>query len=56
MLFPAILVLDELWAMAPFLLIERIGFGAAFAATAGLLYVPFSERSLMRLAYPAAES
>jgi cholera toxin transcriptional activator len=52
LLFPAILVLDELWAMAPFLLMEKIGFGAAFAATAGLLYVPFSERSLMRLAYP----
>jgi len=50
-LFPAILVLDELWAVAPFLLAEKIGFGAAFAATAGLLYLPFSERSLMRLAY-----
>ena len=51
-LFPAILVLDELWAVAPFLLAEHIGFGAAFAATAGLLYLPFSERSLVRLAYP----
>jgi hypothetical protein len=51
-LFPAILVLDELWAVAPFLLAEKIGFGAAFAATAGLLYLPFSERSLVRLAYP----
>jgi DNA-binding winged helix-turn-helix (wHTH) protein len=51
-LFPAILVLDELWAIAPFLLAERIGFGPAFAATAGLLYLPFSERSLVRMAYP----
>ncbi len=51
-LFPAILILDELWAVAPFLLAEKIGFGAAFAATAGLLYLPFSERSLVRLAYP----
>jgi len=51
-LFPAILLLDELWAIAPFLLAERIGFGPAFAATAGLLYLPFSERSLVRLAYP----
>jgi DNA-binding winged helix-turn-helix (wHTH) protein len=50
-LFPAILVLDELWAVAPFLLAEKIGFGAAFAATAGLLYLPFSERSLVRMAY-----
>ena len=54
-LFPAILVLDELWAIAPFLLAEKIGFGAAFAATAALLYLPFSERSLVRLAYPSRE-
>jgi cholera toxin transcriptional activator len=51
-LFPAIVALDGLWAIAPFLLMEKIGFGAAFAATAGLLYLPFSERSLVRLAYP----
>jgi cholera toxin transcriptional activator len=51
-MFPAILALDQLWAVAPFLLAENIGFGAAFAATAALLYVPFSERTLMRLAYP----
>jgi DNA-binding winged helix-turn-helix (wHTH) protein len=51
-IFPLILVLDQLWAVAPFLLAEKIGFGAAFAATAALLYVPFSERTLLRLAYP----
>jgi cholera toxin transcriptional activator len=51
-LFPALLLLDELWAVAPFLLAEKIGFGPAFAATAGLLYLPFSERSLVRMAYP----
>ncbi len=51
-LFPAILALDQLWAVAPFLLAEKIGFGAAFAATAALLYLPFSERSLVRMAYP----
>ena len=54
-LFPAILALDELWAIAPFLLAEKIGFGGAFAATAGLLYLPFSERSLVRLAYSRRE-
>jgi len=54
-LFPAILVLDELWAIGPFLLAERIGFGPAFAATAGLLYLPFSERSLVRMAYTEKE-
>jgi cholera toxin transcriptional activator len=51
-MFPVILTLDQLWAVAPFLLAEKIGFGAAFAATAALLYVPFSERTLVRLAYP----
>jgi cholera toxin transcriptional activator len=50
-MFPLILALDQLWAVAPFLLIEKIGLGAAFAASAGLLYVPFSERTLIRLAY-----
>ncbi|MGO9404871.1 MAG: winged helix-turn-helix domain-containing protein [Terriglobales bacterium] len=51
-LFPFVLVLDQLWAIAPFLLLPQIGVGLAFAATAGLLYVPFSERTLVRLAYP----
>jgi cholera toxin transcriptional activator len=50
-IFPAILALDQLWAMAPFLLIPQIGLGAAFAACAALLYVPFSEQTLVRLAY-----
>ena len=51
-LFPMILGLDQLWAIAPFLMTGKIGFGAAFAAAAALLYVPFSERTLVRLAYP----
>ena len=50
-MFPFILALDQLWAVAPFLLMNRIGLGAAFAASAGLLYVPFSERTLIRMAY-----
>jgi cholera toxin transcriptional activator len=53
-LFLFILVLDQLWAVAPFLMIQTIGFGAAFAATAALLYVPFSERTLVKMAYPIA--
>jgi cholera toxin transcriptional activator len=52
-LFPFILVLDQLWAIAPFLLLPQIGVGLAFAATAALLYVPFSERTLVRMAYRA---
>jgi DNA-binding winged helix-turn-helix (wHTH) protein len=51
-IFLAILGLDELWAGAPFLLVNHIGFGAALAATAALLYVPFAERTLIRMAYP----
>jgi cholera toxin transcriptional activator len=50
-MFPLILALDQLWAVAPFLLMQKIGLGAAFAASAGLLYVPFSERTLIRMAY-----
>jgi cholera toxin transcriptional activator len=50
-LFLGILVIDQLWAIAPFLLANKIGFGAAFAAAAALLYVPFSERTLVRMAY-----
>jgi cholera toxin transcriptional activator len=50
-IFPGVLALDQLWAVAPFLLIHKIGIGAAFAVCAALLYVPFSERTLIRLAY-----
>jgi len=50
-LFPFVLALDQLWAIAPFLLLPQIGVGLAFAATAALLYVPFSERTLVLLAY-----
>jgi DNA-binding winged helix-turn-helix (wHTH) protein len=46
-LFPFLIPLDELWALAPFLLVDEIGVGLALAATAALLYVPFSQRSLM---------
>jgi cholera toxin transcriptional activator len=49
--FPFVLALDQLWAVAPFLLIQEIGLGAAFAASAALLYLPFSERTLVRMAY-----
>jgi DNA-binding winged helix-turn-helix (wHTH) protein len=50
-LFPFVLALDQLWAVAPFLLMESIGLGAAFAVSAALLYLPFSERTLIRMAY-----
>lgn len=46
-LFPVIFPLDELWALAPFLLVPEIGYGLALACTAILLYAPFAERSLI---------
>lgn len=55
-LFPALLALDQLWAIAPFLAVEVIGFGGAFAVCAAMLYLPFAERSLVRMAYPGAKS
>jgi DNA-binding winged helix-turn-helix (wHTH) protein len=52
-MFIFILIIDLLWAASPLLLIHKIGFGAAFAVTAALVYVPFSERTLLKLAYPS---
>jgi DNA-binding winged helix-turn-helix (wHTH) protein len=46
-LFPALFLLDELWALAPFLAVDQIGSGLALAITAALLYLPFSQRSLL---------
>ena len=50
-LFAAAFPLDEIWALAPFLLVPNIGFGMAFAAMATLVYLPFSQRTLVRMAY-----
>ena len=50
-LFPFLLSLDELWALAPFLIVRQIGFGLALAATAALLYLPFSQRSLLLMGF-----
>jgi len=50
-IFPALFLLDELWAVSPFLLVDYIGIGLAFAAAAALLYVPFSLRTLVRITY-----
>lgn len=52
-IFPVLFFLDELWAVSPFLLVDYIGIGLAFAATAALLYVPFSQRTLVRITYPS---
>jgi cholera toxin transcriptional activator len=46
-LFPGIFVLDQVWALSPFLLAPQIGLGTALAATAALIYLPFSQRTLL---------
>jgi DNA-binding winged helix-turn-helix (wHTH) protein len=46
-LWPPLFVLDELWALAPFLLLHHINFGLALACTALLVYSPFAQRSLL---------
>jgi len=46
-----LLPLDEMWALAPFLIVHKIGFGLALAATAALLYLPFSQRSLLLMGF-----
>ncbi|MBV8845805.1 MAG: winged helix-turn-helix domain-containing protein [Bryobacterales bacterium] len=46
-LFPALLVLDLLWSLSPFLLIHHISAGFALALTAPLVYAPFAQRSLI---------
>lgn len=50
-IYPAVAALDFLWALSPFLMIHVMGIGLAFAATAALLYLPFSQRTLIKMAY-----
>ena len=55
-IFPVVFPLDELWALAPFLLAPWIGFGSALGATAALLYAPFAQRSLILMGAGASSS
>jgi DNA-binding winged helix-turn-helix (wHTH) protein len=49
--FPLLALLDELWGLSPLLIWPTIGVGLAFAATAAMLFLPFSQRNLIRMAY-----
>jgi cholera toxin transcriptional activator len=49
-LFWALFVLDVLWALSPFLLAHKIGVGLAFAAFATMVWLPFAQRTLVRMA------
>ncbi len=51
-LFPVLLLFDGVWAASPLLIVSQIGYGLALAGAAGLAYLPFSQRTLVRAAYP----
>jgi DNA-binding winged helix-turn-helix (wHTH) protein len=46
-LFPVLLILDLAWSLAPFLLIHHLNTGVALGMSAGLVYLPFAQRSLI---------
>jgi cholera toxin transcriptional activator len=46
-IWPFLLVFDELWSLAPFLLLHHINFGLALACATLLVYSPFAQRSLV---------
>jgi cholera toxin transcriptional activator len=46
-MFPLLLVLDLLWALSPFLLVHHVSTSLALGMTAALVYLPFSQRSLV---------
>jgi cholera toxin transcriptional activator len=49
LLTPGLFVLDMVWALSPLLIQDRIGFGLALAACAALIYMPFAQRTLMKM-------
>ena len=55
-LFPGTFVLDQLWALSPFLLAPQIGLGLALGITAALIYVPFAQRTLVLMRERSASS
>ncbi len=52
-LFPALMPLDAFWALAPFLISHRIGAGFALVACTALLWVPFAQRTLVKMISPS---
>jgi cholera toxin transcriptional activator len=48
-LTPALFVLDMIWALSPLLIADRIGLGFALGACAALVYMPFAQRTLIRM-------
>lgn len=54
LLFPWMFVLEMIWAAAPLLLADRMGWGLALGATAALVYLPFAQRVLVKMIDRAA--
>ncbi len=50
-IFPGLLLLDSFWALVPVLLTAKLGSGLALACIVPLLYSPFAQRTLVRMAY-----
>jgi DNA-binding winged helix-turn-helix (wHTH) protein len=49
LLTPALFVLDMIWALSPLLIADRIGLGFALGACAALVYMPFAQRTLIKM-------
>jgi hypothetical protein len=49
LLTPALFVLDMIWALSPLLIADRIGLGFALGASAALVYMPFAQRTLIKM-------
>jgi hypothetical protein len=49
-IFPALLILDSLWAASPLLLLHKLG-GWVLMCVAGLAFLPFAQRMLMLASY-----
>lgn len=54
-MWPLLLALDELWALAPFLLLHHMNYGLALACTTLLVYSPFAQRSLVLMGAGGAD-
>lgn len=48
-LMPALFVLDMIWALSPLLIADRIGLGFSLGACAALVYMPFAQRTLIKM-------
>jgi DNA-binding winged helix-turn-helix (wHTH) protein len=48
-LTPALFILDMIWALSPLLIADRIGLGFALGACAALVYMPFAQRTLIKM-------